>query len=155
MTRVLVVGSDTREELELLGRIRHAAGLPAGALSSSKDLDECDLVVVKDTPALRNAAMRILSVRPSLQLWVADQNGVLRDGRIADAPPLDGPAIGQRLAALPSTVSMLDAVLMASGRKQVTRLLRERQRSKVGRLLLSVQHHPYMLMDFHSDQIIT
>lgn len=154
MTRVLVVGSDTREELELLGRIRHAAGLPAGALSSSKDLDECDLVVVKDTPALRNAAMRILSLRPALQLWVADQHGTLRDGRMENAPPLDGHAIGQRLASLPATVSLVDAVLLASGRKQVTRLLRERQRSRMGRLLLSVQHHPYMLMDFHNDQAI-
>ena len=154
MTRVLVVGSDTREELELLGRIRQAASLPADAVSSSKDLDECDLVVVKDTPALRNAAMRILSLRPSLQLWVADQHGGLRDGKLDDAPLLDDDTIGQRLTSLPRSPALLDAPLLATGRKQVTRLLRQRQRNKNGCLLLAIHHQPYMLMDFQTDQSI-
>lgn len=154
MTRVLVVGSDTREEHELLCRLRQAANLPMDALSPSKDLDECDLIIVKDTPALRNAAKRMLSVRPTLQLWVADQHGVLRDGTVEHAMPLDDLTIESRLSLLPATRRFIDAPPLAIGRRQITQLLRNRLQNREGRLLLSIHGQPCLLADFETDQAV-
>lgn len=98
MTRVLVVGSDNREEQVLLGRLRKAAGLPPEALQRCVDLDQCDLLLVRDTPALRSAALHMASKRPSMRLWMHDDDGAVHDGRAATPVFLDDQQIQSALA---------------------------------------------------------
>ena len=97
MARVLVVGSDMQGERALLQRLRSAASLTADGVSTCRDLDECDLLVIRDTPALRNAALRMVRERPRIQLWVEDQQGQLRDGERTNGPVLDDAAIEHAL----------------------------------------------------------
>lgn len=72
MARVLVVGTDIQGEQALLQRLRVASALPDGQIRRSQDLDDCDLLVIRDTPALRNAALRMRQQRPRLQCWIED-----------------------------------------------------------------------------------
>jgi len=150
MTRVLVVGSDSREEQVLLRRLRNAACLPADSLMACTDLDECDLLVVRDTPGLRNAARRMLSTRPGLRLWMHDDSGQLHEGLDDAAVPLDNAAIERVLNQRPQRIAVPDAPFLASGSKQVTRVLRRRLQEKSGFALLSLQGQPQLLIDFDS-----
>ncbi len=97
MARVLVVGSDMQGERALLQRLRSAASLTADAVRTCRDLDECDLLVIRDTPALRNAALRMVRERPRIQFWVEDQQGQLREGEHYNGPVLDDAAIEHAL----------------------------------------------------------
>ncbi|MCD9085622.1 hypothetical protein [Stenotrophomonas sp. SY1] len=160
MTRVLVVGSDTREEQVLLGRLRQAAGLPPDALQRCADLDQCDLLLVRDTPALRSAARHMASKRPNMRLWMHDDDGVVHDGLAASPVSLDDAQIQRALAPVQVAVPVLEAapveatadgVFVATGAKQVTRVLRRRLQEKQGYALLSVQHKPRLLIDFEHD----
>lgn len=156
MTRVLVVGSDTREEQTLLGRLREIAGLPPEGLQRCVDLDQCDLLLVRDTPALRSAAQHMASKRPAMRLWLHDDAGAVHDGRGADTPHLDRLQIQRALApapALPADTTT-DGLYLASGAKQVTRLLRRRLQEKQGRAILSLQGQPQLLIDFEHDQMV-
>jgi len=155
MTRVLVVGSDTREEQVLLGRLRQVAGLPPEALQRCVDLDQCDLLLVRDTPALRSAAQHMVSKRPGMRLWMHDDAGVVQDGRAAAPLYLDDAQIQRALApAAPTEALTTDGLFLASGAKQVTRLLRQRLQEKKGRALLTLQGQPQMLIDFEHDQAV-
>ncbi|MGE8224529.1 MAG: hypothetical protein ACN6RK_01970 [Stenotrophomonas sp.] len=156
MTRVLVVGSDTREEQTLLGRLREIAGLPPEGLQRCVDLDQCDLLLVRDTPALRSAAQHMASKRPAMRLWLHDDAGAVQDGRDADTPHLDRAEIQRALAPTPSAVvdTSTDGLYLASGAKQVTRQLRRRLQEKQGRAILSLQGQPQLLIDFEHDQMV-
>lgn len=157
MTRVLVVGSDTREEQALLGRLREVAGIPPEALQRCIDLDQCDLLLVRDTPALRSAAQHMASKRPSMRLWMHDDAGAVHDGRSVATLHLDDAQIQRALAPAvpPPVVADTDGLYLASGAKQVTRLLRQRLQEKHGRALLSLQGHPQLLIDFEHDQVVS
>lgn len=96
MARVLVVGTDIQGEQALLQRLRVASALPDGQIRRSQDLDDCDLLVIRDTPALRNAAQRMRQQRPRLQCWIEDIGGQLRDGD-GHQDVLDDSAIGRAL----------------------------------------------------------
>ena len=98
MARVLVVGTDIQGEQALLQRLRLASALPDGQVRRSRDLDDCDLLVIRDTPALRNAAQRMRQQRPRLQCWIEDNGGQLRDGD-GHQDVLDDGAIGARCVA--------------------------------------------------------
>lgn len=152
MTRVLVVGSDNREEQVLLGRLRKAAGLPPEALQRCVDLDQCDLLLVRDTPALRSAALHMASKRPSMRLWMHDDDGAVHDGRAATPVFLDDQQIQSALA--PRVDVTTDGLYLASGAKQVTRLLRQRLQERKGRALLTLQGQPQLLIDFEHDQAV-
>ncbi|MGE8214441.1 MAG: hypothetical protein ACN6Q8_12670 [Stenotrophomonas sp.] len=155
MTRVLVVGSDTREEQVLLGRLRQVAGLPPEALQRCVDLDQCDLLLVRDTPALRSAAQHMASKRPGMRLWMHDDAGVVHDGRAAHLVYLDDAQIQRALAPQPPAQAVTtDGLFLASGAKQVTRLLRQRLQEKAGRALLTLQGQPQLLIDFEHDQAV-
>lgn len=154
MTRVLVVGSDSREEQALLQRLRHAASLPVDAVMTCTDLDTCDLLVVRDTPGLRNAARRMVSTRPDLQLWMQDDRGQLHDGLADTAALLDNDAIERALNRSSPRIGVPDAPFLASGSKQVTRILRRRLQEKAGYALLSLQGQPQLLIDFEHDQAV-
>ncbi len=155
MTRVLVVGSDTREEQTLLGRLREIAGLPPEALQRCVDLDQCDLLLVRDTPALRSAAQHMASKRPAMRLWLHDDAGAVHDGRGNGVLHLDQAQI-QRALAPPAAQAeaSTDGLYLASGAKQVTRLLRRRLQEKQGRAMLSLQGQPQLLIDFEHDQMV-
>lgn len=153
MTRVLVVGSDTREEQTLLGRLREIAGLPPEGLQRCVDLDQCDLLLVRDTPALRSAAQHMASKRPAMRLWLHDDAGAVHDGRSSDELHLDQKQIQHALAPPPAQTTT-DGLYLASGAKQVTRLLRQRLQEKQGRAVLSLQGQPQLLIDFEHDQMV-
>ncbi|WP_313495062.1 hypothetical protein [Stenotrophomonas sp.] len=153
MTRVLVVGSDTREEQTLLGRLREIAGLPPEGLQRCVDLDQCDLLLVRDTPALRSAAQHMASKRPAMRLWLHDDEGAVHDGRSNTALHLDQAQI-QRALAPPPAATTTDGLYLAGGAKQVTRLLRRRLQEKQGRAVLSLQGQPQLLIDFEHDQMV-
>ena len=155
MTRVLVVGSDTREEQTLLGRLREIAGLPPEALQRCVDLDQCDLLLVRDTPALRSAARHMASKRPTMRLWLHDDDGAVHDGRSSNVLHLDQAQIQRALAPPDAPVEAdTDGLYLASGAKQVTRLLRRRLQEKHGRAMLSLQGQPQLLIDFEHDQMV-
>ncbi len=156
---MLVVGSDTREEQVLLGRLRQVAGLPPEALQRCADLDQCDLLLVRDTPALRTAAIHMASKRPAMRLWMHDDAGVVHDGRSGSRHQLDDAQIQHALAPSPLVPHAdenpdADGQFLASGSKQVTRLLRQRLQEKKGRALLLAHNKPMLLIDFEHDQAI-
>lgn len=93
MTRVLVVGTDTQGERALLERLHRIAGLPMGTLQACRDLDECQLLVVRDSPGLRNVAMRLRSSRPEMRVWVEGEDGALHDGGQDGLPKLESAQI--------------------------------------------------------------
>ena len=80
-------------ERVLLERLHRMAGLPMGSLQACRDLDECQLLIVRDSPGLRNAAMRMQQTRPAMRLWVESQDGSLRDGSDESLPRLDATEI--------------------------------------------------------------
>lgn len=88
MTRVLVVGADMEGERVLLERLHRMAGLPMGSLQACRDLDECQLLIVRDSPGLRNAAQRMRQTRPGMRLWVEGADGMLCDGTDDSLPQL-------------------------------------------------------------------
>lgn len=88
MTRVLVVGADVDGERVLLERLHRMAGLPMGSLQACRDLDECELLIVRNSPGLINAALRMRQTRPGMRLWVESQDGVLLDGGQQALPKL-------------------------------------------------------------------
>lgn len=75
-------------ERVLLERPHRMAGLPMGSLQACRDLDECELLIVRDSPGLINAAMRMRQTRPGMRLWVEAQDGVLLDGGLQALPKL-------------------------------------------------------------------
>jgi len=154
MARVLVVGSDVQGERALLQRLRMAASLPAETVRSCRDLDECDLLVIKDTPALRNAALRMVRERPRIQFWVEDQQGRLRPGQGDNPGVLDDTAIEHALRQMPDTAARIDEPCTAQGAKAITRALRERLPAREGHAVLVLQGQPKLLLDFAQDQMV-
>lgn len=154
MARVLVVGSDIQGERALLQRLRVAASLPADTVRSCRDLDECDLLVIKDTPALRNAALRMLRERPRIQFWVEDQDGQLRQGQGSNRGVLDDTAIEHALRQMPAATNSIDEPCIAQGAKAITRALRERVPARQGHAALVLDDEPQLLLDFVQDQMV-
>ncbi|WMJ70735.1 hypothetical protein [Stenotrophomonas sp. 24(2023)] len=152
MARVLVVGTDIQGEQAVLQRLRQAASLPEGQIRRSLDLQDCDLLVIRDTPALRNAAQRMRQQHPRLQYWIEDTGGQLRDGNAND-DLLDDGAIGRALRAMPA-VPGETPVRLAEGAHAITRLLRERLPARQGRMLLGDGAQPLLLMDLEQDQAV-
>ncbi|HEL5322359.1 TPA: hypothetical protein UOJ11_002049 [Stenotrophomonas maltophilia] len=158
MARVLVVGTDIQGEQALLQRLRVASALPDGQIRRSQDLDDCDLLVIRDTPALRNAAQRMRQQRPRLQCWIEDIGGQLRDGD-GHQDVLDDGAIGRalrRMQLIPEPLAMQAPapVRLADGAHAITRLLRERLPLRQGQALLSDAGDPVLLMDLEHDQAV-
>jgi len=154
MARVLVVGSDIQGERALLQRLRMAASLPADMVRSCRDLDECDLLVIKDTPALRNAALRMVRDRPGIQFWVEDQDGQLRQGQGSNRGVLDDTAIEHALRQMPAATHSIDEPCLAQGAKAITRALRERVPARQGHAALVLDDEPQLLLDFVQDQMV-
>lgn len=156
MARVLVVGSDMQGERALLQRLRSAASLTADAVSTCRDLDECDLLVIRDTPALRNAALRMVRERPRIQLWVEDQQGQLREGERANGPVLDDAAIEQALRHMADSIPAppIDEPCTARGAKAITRALRESLNARQGHAVLALDGTAQVLLDFVQDQMV-
>ncbi|WP_448143737.1 hypothetical protein [Stenotrophomonas bentonitica] len=154
MARVLVVGSDVQGERALLQRLRVAASLPGDRVRSCRDLDECDLLVIKDTPALRNAALRMVRERPRIQLWVEDQDGQLHQGQGEDRGVLDDHAIEDALRQMPDAPMRIDEPCTAQGAKAITRALRERLPARQGHAVLVLNQVPTLLLDFCLDQMV-
>lgn len=156
MARVLVVGSDIQGEHALLQRLRSAAALPADTVRSCRDLDDCDLLVIKDTPALRNAALRMVRERPKIQFWIEDQDGHLRHGQGDEHAVLDDHAIEhalRQMPAAPAAVS-IEEPCAARGAKAITRALRESLPSRHGHAVLALNGLPVLLLDFEQDQMV-
>ena len=156
MARVLVVGSDIQREHALLQRLRSAAALPADTVRSCRDLDDCDLLVIKDTPALRNAALRMVRERPKIQFWIEDQDGHLRHGQGDEHAVLDDHAIEhalRQMPAAPAAVS-IEEPCAARGAKAITRALRESLQSRHGHAVLALKGLPVLLLDFEQDQMV-
>lgn len=99
MTRVLVVGVDVDTERILLERLHRIAGLPVGSLQACRDLDECELLIVRNSPGLRNAALRMRQTRPQMHLWVEANDGALLNGTDDALPALSNEQIVSVLTA--------------------------------------------------------
>jgi len=154
MARVLVVGSDVQGERALLQRLRVAASLPPDTVRSCRDLDECDLLVIKDTPALRNAALRMVRERPRIQFWIEDQDGHLRQGQGDNRGVLDDNAIEHALRRMPDEPTSIDEPCTARGAKAITRALRESLPARQGHALLALDGEPRVLLDIVHDQMV-
>lgn len=152
MARVLVVGTDIQGEQALLQRLRVASALPAGQIRRSQDLDDCDLLVIRDTPALRNAALRMRQQRPRLQCWIESTGGQLRRGD-GGQDVLDDGAIGHALRGM-QRAAEATPVRLADGAHAITRLLRERLPLRQGQALLGLGGEPVLLMDIEQDQAV-
>lgn len=154
MARVLVVGSDIQGEHALLQRLRSAAALPADTVRSCRDLDDCDLLVIKDTPALRNAALRMVRERPKIQFWIEDQDGHLRHGQGDEHAVLDDHAIEHALRQMPPAPEPIEEPIAARSAKAITRVLRESLQSRHGHAVLALDGLPLLLVDFEQDQMV-
>lgn len=152
MARVLVVGTDIQGEQALLQRLRLASALPDGQVRRSQDLDDCDLLVIRDTPALRNAAQRMRQQRPRLHCWIEDLGGQLRDGD-GRHDVLDDGAIGRALRGM-QTLQAAAPVRLADGAHAITRLLRERLPLRQGLASLADAGEVVLLLDLEHDQAV-
>ena len=152
MARVLVVGTDLQGEQALLQRLRVASALPDGQVCRSQDLDDCDLLVVRDTPALRNAALRMREQRPRLQCWIEGSGGQLREGH-GRQHVLDDGAIGRALRGMQGSAEPTP-IRLADGAHAITRLLRERLPLRQGHALLGERGQPLLLLDLEQDQAV-
>lgn len=155
MARILVVGADIEREQALLRRLRRVAALPEGRVRGCRDLDDCDLLVIRDTPALRNAAANLLRGRPRLHCWVEDQHGRLLGGESGEE--LDDHAIASALhgmqlpvAATAHAATMLPE--LARGSHAITQVLRQRLPLRNCQLMLKRQAQPLLLLDLAQDQ---
>ncbi|MEG2804883.1 hypothetical protein [Stenotrophomonas sp.] len=138
----------------MLQRLRVAAALPADTVRSCRDLDDCDLLVIKDTPALRNAALRMVRERPKIQFWIEDQYGALRHGQREGHAVLDDHAIEHALRQMPSAANPIEEPIAARAAKAITRALREHLQSRQGHAVLALQGLPMLLLDFEQDQMV-
>jgi len=154
MARILVVGADIECERALLRRLRQVSALPDGRVRSCRDLDDCDLLVIKDTPALRNAAANLLRGRPRLQCWVEDPRGRLRGKDSGDE--LDDGAIAAALQGMQPRPSKpaADQSELGRGSHAITQLLRQRLPGREGQLLLLRDGHAVVLLDIGQDHAI-
>lgn len=89
MAKVLIMGSDLPGELALLQRLRAVSGMPGLTLTLCHDFSDCDLLVVRDNPVLRNAAQRIVSNHPWLPMWSLSDDGGLSDALHEPPVPLN------------------------------------------------------------------
>ncbi len=157
MARVLVVGADVRAERALLERLQRLAGLPEGRLSSCRGLDECDLLVVRDTPGLRHAALRMALQRPGMPFWIEHEDGGLVDGHAREGIALEDRQIERVLCdiatASPAMALQGDSECLARGAKPVTRELRRRLRDRQGRTRLVLGNGQDLLLDFNADTV--
>ncbi|HYQ25499.1 hypothetical protein [Stenotrophomonas sp.] len=153
MARVLVVGTDLQGEQALLQRLRLASALPEGQVCRSQDLDDCDLLVIRDTPALRNAALRMRQQRPRLHCWIEDTGGQLREGHGCQ-DVLDDGAIGRALRGMQGSSPGPAPIRLADGAHAITRLLRERLPLRQGHALLGEGDQPLLLLDLQQDQAV-
>jgi hypothetical protein len=135
MARVLVVNRHP-------GRAGPAAaaarGLgPAGRqIRRSQDLDDCDLLVIRDTPALQRGRRSVCSVRDCSA--GSKTCGQLRDGD-GHRDVLDDGAIGRALRRMQLAVEPWPCThprSLADGAHAITRLLRERLPLRQGQALL-------------------
>lgn len=182
MTKVLVVGADMEGERQLIERLHAMAKLPSGSLQACRDLDDCDLLIVRDRPGLRNAAMRMRQTRPLMRLWVEDTAGALRNGADEHPPLLDPAEIIAVLsghadnAATGATVTPIRAGVMVpaavaaaapsmpsgghygspeSGSHAVVRALRRGIRAREGHALLCINEQPMLAIDFVNSQAVS
>lgn len=154
MARVLVVGADMRAERALLERLQRLSGLPEGRLSSCRGLDECDLLVVRDTPGLRHAALRMARQRPGMPFWIEAEDGGLVDGHAHERVMLEDRQIERVLCAINTRAPARgDAECVARGAKAVTRELRRRLRDRQGRTRLVLADGQDLLLDFGADLV--
>jgi hypothetical protein len=173
VTKVLIMGSDLPGELALLQRLQAVAGMQRHALYLSHDLADCDLLVVRDDPALRSAAQRIGSHHPWMPLWSIGDDGALFDARhdpparldedqvrtvlqrlelIADAHSAPSPAFVAEAAPAP-TPSPLPASAPDTGPLSVA--LRTRLAAADTVAALSLDGHDVLLLDFRRLLAIT
>lgn len=177
MTKVLVVGADMEGERVLIERLHAMAQLPSGSLEACRDLDECDLLIVRDRPGLRNAAMRMRQTRPAMRLWVEDTAGRLRNGADEPSPLLDqaeiiavlcgsqrhvtglpvmaaNDPIQQPAAAVPPPSAAAGTADVSHGNHDVVRALRRGLRANQGHALLCVDGQPLLALDFINAQAV-
>lgn len=108
MARVMVVGFDALGEQSLMARLRRICG-GHDRIERTHHLDTCDLLVIRDLPALCRTATRVTGDRPGLKLWIEAADGRLCEGRDGNpfSPRFDDDAIRAALVpgAPPSTVT--------------------------------------------------
>lgn len=181
MTKVLVVGADMEGERQLLERLQAMASLPSGSLQACRDLDECDLLIVRDRPGLRNAAMRMRQTRPSMRLWLEDTAGALHNGSddqpallaqdeiiavlcgqqapMATVTPIrPGMIMAGAGTASPSPAASVEAATAANhehGSHAVVRALRRGLRARSGHALLCHGEQPILAIDFANAQAVS
>lgn len=162
----------------LLERLHAMARLPSGSLEACRDLDECDLLIVRDRPGLRNAAMRMRQTRPTMRLWVEDTAGQLRDG-VDEPPPLlaqaeiiavlcgnsrhaahvDVPAANDPVQQPAVVVEQMPVATSDTrnghhGNHDVVRALRRGIRAREGHALLCVSGQPMLALDYANAQAV-
>jgi len=162
MARVLVVGTDIGCEQALLRRLQQAAALPEGRVRGCDGLDDCDLLVIRDTPALRRAATQLLHGRPQLRCWVEGHDGRLRGN--GQAQPLDESAIREALHGMQPAAQDRQAdiartaetagILLAEGAHGCTQCLREQLQARTGGLVIWLDEAPLLYLDLEHDAAV-
>ncbi len=150
MVRVLVVGADIQGERALMQRLRVASALPDDQIRRSEDLNDCDLLVIRDTQALRSAAQRMCHQREHLHCWIEGVGGELRD-RNDRQDILDDEVIGRLLRNMQPKAKPMR---LANGAHAITRLLRERLPLREGHALLGLGDEVLLLLDLEQDQAV-
>ncbi len=83
--RVVSMGTDTQEDHALLCRLRAVAGVSDTAICLCDDPHACDVLVVRDTSAMRGFARDLAGDAAGVRLWILDEAGSLHDERAPDA----------------------------------------------------------------------
>lgn len=116
------MGSGIQSEQALLQEFRGLAGPHGGRIALCDDLATCDLLVIDETSTMRAATLRLAAERPSLQVWLRDPVGTLREARDPAQLPLDEATVTRTLldllGAAPAAVEAPVAVVqtaLASG----------------------------------------
>lgn len=141
------MGSDVQTEVALMRRLARIGALPAGSLAMAYEQDQCDLLLIQDTPASRSAGTCLRQGRGERPLWLIDGGGRLSDPARGTAP-LGEAAIRQVLQALFAARADQHAPAADAGQPPFAQQLRQRLAARSGQAVLSLDGVPILQLDF-------
>lgn len=152
VVRVAIVGSDLQTEVALMRRLQRIAALPANGLTLVHDLDDCDLLVLREVPAALPTDTRLAQVRSDRPLWLVDAGGRLSDPSQGTAP-LHEQAIRQALQTLHATHAETSRT-PAGPTRPFAEQIREQLRARSAQAVLSLDGVDVLHLDFVAGQAI-
>lgn len=141
------MGSDVQTEVALMRRLQRIAALPAEGLAMGYEPETCDLLIVQDTPTLRDSSARLRDAHPGRPLWLIDAGGRLSDPSQGPAP-LSEDAIRATLQSLFAPHASSARTVARSPQPPFAEQLRAHLAARTGQAVLSLDGVQVLQLDF-------